>query len=221
MSITKIVKSNPYLKMDLENRRLHQIIEPNIYNTSFFLETGPLSEDAFRYAHATVLGTKCMIYSQSILSKSLVCDHMIGSIAAHMIYRSGDDGPKFELEEIDEDGKICPYNTPFKYDDLPEVDDFVLDAAGLLLQSFADDLTQPLSRRFEAALLVYGIAHDQNSLCTNGNLNPLFEYGGNNVIASLLVDAFKARWPNGDCRGTIREREFMPDVYLQAQRNFD
>lgn len=99
---------------------------------------------------------------------------------------------------------------------LPDVRDLTLMYAQYLLQDLVEDSTQPDARRVEAALLVFGIAHDQEMLGKDGDLAPLFEYGGRTVIAGMLVDAFKARWPTGTCTGTVMERDFMPFIFDHA-----
>ena len=104
-------------------------------------------------------------------------------------------------------------STDDPFDELPEVEDYTLMHAQYLLQELVEDERQPLSRRLEAAHFVYEISHDQEQLGAKGDLKPLFDYGGGVFIASLLVDGFKARWPDGKCTGTIIERDFMSYVY--------
>jgi hypothetical protein len=100
------------------------------------------------------------------------------------------------------------------FDSFPAVTDLTLRHAQDLLRYFADDETQASDRRFEAALLMYGMAHGQTSLIgEEGDLDAFFEFGNGAVVASMLVDSYKKRWPDGECTGTLDEREFMPRIY--------
>lgn len=100
-------------------------------------------------------------------------------------------------------------------DDLDIIEHNELMYAQYLLQELVDDTNQPLTRRFRAALFVHEISHDQERFIKEGDLKPLFDYGGASV-AFMIVDGFKIRYPDGTCTGTITERDFIPYVYDYA-----
>lgn len=98
------------------------------------------------------------------------------------------------------------------FDELPIIEDYSTMYAHFLLQELVEDKNQPLTRRFEAANLVYKIALDQQT--NNIDLKSFFAYGHTSTVASMVIDGFKIRCQDGTF--TIIERDFMTYVYEEA-----
>jgi hypothetical protein len=121
------------------------------------------------------------------------------------------------LSQTEFDALLKIFKSPEFDDAFPQVNNLTLAHAQCLLMWFAEDETQSFARRSEAAQIAIDIAYEQTSFTSegieDGNLDPFFQYGGGAVVASMLVDAYKKRWPYEKCTGTFYEREFMPYIY--------
>lgn len=102
------------------------------------------------------------------------------------------------------------------YDSLPMVNSITFDQVILMLLEVAEDTQYPAIRRLEASALVSMIAHSNGDNDEDENLDSLLKSGIGRSIAELLIDAYEARYPDGECTGSQFARDFRPDIYRRS-----